>query len=87
MPKIVKPHTWREFEDELAAPPIALRNASLERRPDAISSDYLTSFTYGPQEQGDPNGDGGVLNRLWKIRVGNDHKIWIAKTNNSFTGS
>jgi hypothetical protein len=80
-------HRWREYEDEFDVADMRYRNSSIHRRPDAVSPDYLTSFTFGPQEQGDPNGDGGVLNRMWKVRVDNKTKtVYVAKSDNSFSG-
>lgn len=75
----------REYFYEFNLPEMRFRNASITLRPDAISSDYLTSFTVGPQEQGDVSG--GILNRLWKTRVDNaQQRVFVAKANNSFNG-
>lgn len=80
-----KLHRLREYEDDFNLPEERYRNASITRRPDSVSSDYLTSFTAGPQEQGDISGVGGIINRLWKVRV-DSNTVKVAKTDTSFTG-
>lgn len=62
----------REFKSELAAATVTLDNGlSLERRPDAISLDYLTCFTMGPINVGDFSA--GPVDRPWRIRcIGNN---------------
>lgn len=61
----------REFRSELAADTVVLDSGlSLERRPDAISLDYLTCYTMGPVQVGDFSA--GPVDRPWRIRaVGN----------------
>lgn len=73
----------REYEYEFDTPEMRYRNASIHRRPDAISSDYLTSFTVGPFAQGDVSK--GVLERMWKVRVVG-HTIRVSRSNAGFFG-
>lgn len=79
-----KHYRLREYEPEFDDPEMRYRNASVHRRPDAISSDYLTSFTVGPQQQGDVSQ--GILNRLWRVRVA-AHSVMVSRSDKSFTGT
>ena len=64
----------REFQADFESGTDSLNEASLDRRPDAISLTYLTSFTVGPDVQGDASV--GVLRRTWKVRdVGGTIKV------------
>lgn len=74
-------HRWREYIYEFDVPPMRYRNASAVRRPDAISPDYLTSFTVGPVAVADVSR--GMVDRLWKVRLVG-HTIMIARTNAGF---
>jgi hypothetical protein len=76
-------HRLREYQSEFDRPEMRLRNASITRRPDAVSSDYLTCFTLGPNDQGDVSN--GMVDRLWRVRlIGNT--IYVARTNGSLRG-
>jgi hypothetical protein len=57
-------------------------NASLVRRPDAISFDYLTAFSFGPVRQADQSL--GALDRVWRVRydAGN---VYLARTSDDGT--
>jgi hypothetical protein len=74
---------FREFEEDFDKPEQRYRNTSIVRRPDAISPDYLTSFTVGPRDQGDAST--GAVDRLWRVRVVGG-TIFVARTDKSFTG-
>lgn len=78
-------HRLREYEQEFDVKNVRYRNASIHRRPDAVSPDYLTAFSTGPQQLGDPNGDRGILNRMWRVRVDGQH-VFISRTDKSFSG-
>lgn len=73
----------REYEYEFDHPEMRYRNASIRRRPDAVSPDYLTSFTVGPVQQGDVSK--GVLDRMWRIRVDTNHTVWVSRSDAGFT--
>lgn len=61
-----------------------LNNTSLDLRPDAISFDYKTAFTFGPTNINDVSQ--GFLNKVWKIRADNDNNVWYASsTGNEWT--
>lgn len=62
--------------------------ASLTRRLDAISLDYLTAYSIGPIADGDASG--GTRARVWRARAVNDEtsgtgQIFIANSNDSNT--
>jgi hypothetical protein len=55
-------------------------NASITKRPDAISFSYLTAFSFGPVRQADESL--GALDRVWRIRTtGND--VYLARANDA----
>ena len=61
----------REFlADFDTATRVLSEGASLQKRPDAISFDYLTSFSIGPVSLGDASQ--GSNNRVWRARAVND---------------
>lgn len=74
-------HRWREYESEFDVLDMRYHNASIHRRPDAISPDYLTCFTSGPIAQGDVSA--GIVSRLWRIRVVG-HEVMVSRTNAGF---
>lgn len=66
----------KEFQSQFSDGNV--RGASWERRPDAVSPDYLTALAPGPRELQDPTY--GLLARAWYCRVDNDAKVvYIAK--------
>jgi hypothetical protein len=76
-------HRTREYRSEFDRPEMRFRNSSIDRRPDAVSSDYLTSFTLGPNDQGDVSG--GMVDRLWRVRL-EGNTIYVSRTNGSLRG-
>lgn len=57
----------KEFRSEFYAPDARIDDGvSLDRRPDAISFDYLTAFSLGPVQLGDFSA--GPVDRAWKVR-------------------
>lgn len=64
------PLTPRQFQADFATALATLSNASIIRRPDAISLDYLTSFSRGPVAIGDVSQ--GTVPFIWRVRVTND---------------
>lgn len=59
-------------------------NVSTTKRPDAITFDYLTTFSLGPIDIGDLTQ--GVINRPWYVRADNASKtIYIARSNDTNT--
>lgn len=56
----------REFRDDFNTSGHSVVGASIDRRPDAVSMNYLTAATQGPLSIGDV-GD-GLQTRLWKLR-------------------
>ena len=69
----------REYQSEFAISPY-LANSSITLRPDAVSFDYLTTFTLGPKNFGDPSE--GVFADLWKVRA-DDSSIRYARVSGS----
>ena len=57
-------HGIREFKEDFSQEPF--ENLSLERRPGALTLNYLTCFTLGPRDLADPNA--GAVDRAWQIR-------------------
>lgn len=62
--------------------------ASLDKRPDAVSLDYLTAYSIGPLANGDASG--GPRARIWRVRAVNDTvlgtgEILLARTNDAGT--
>ena len=64
-------------------PTIIDEGLALDKRPGALSLDYLTSYTIGPVQQGDFSL--GLADRIWKIRI-YDQSIRLARENNDRTG-
>lgn len=62
MPVLVSRDTKSDFETPLGQ--VVTVNLSTEHRPDALSPDYRTAFTYGPLNLGDTAN--GVLQKIWK---------------------
>lgn len=59
-------------------------NVSITKRPDAISFDYLTSFSMGPRAFGDIST--GATDRPWRVRADNALKqVFLAKTDDTGT--
>lgn len=59
------PASVREFQDEFETRRFGVDGASTERRPDAVSLDYLRSATLGPVATGDPSE--GITFK-WRVR-------------------
>jgi hypothetical protein len=57
-------------------PSVQLYRASLIKRRDAVSSDYLTAFTIGPVALADPSE--GLLVRPWRVRM-EGTSVWLAR--------
>ena len=60
------PRGIRERYADFLADLGALNGASITRRPDAISFDYLTAFTVGPIALGDTSD--GIVSWVWRVR-------------------
>jgi hypothetical protein len=58
-----------------------LTNVSKTKRPDTLSFDYLTAFTFGPKDVGDSSL--GPYNRPWRVRATTLGEVWIAKANDT----
>jgi hypothetical protein len=57
---------------------------SIDRRPDAISSNYLFAHSWGPVQLGDFSQ--GLYNRPWRVRADNDtKKFYLARANDANT--
>jgi hypothetical protein len=57
---------------------------SLDRRPDAISSDYSFAYTFGPVQLSDFSQ--GLLNRAWRIRADNNlGSVLLSRANDANT--
>lgn len=73
----------REFQADFNTGSITHAGTSSVRRPDAISPDYLTQFSFGPIALQDPSE--GILARVWRVRVdGND--VYLARANDANDG-
>lgn len=68
--------TTREKHADFDTPTHAVLGTSIERRPDAISLDYLTAFTVGPIEEGDVSQ--GATARVWRVRDDGEGDVLIA---------
>jgi hypothetical protein len=67
-------------EDFYASGTYKVQGASIEVRPDAISLDYHTAYTYGPTEQG--SSDSGIVEKVWRASVkesNNTGSIYLAR--------
>lgn len=73
----------REYEADFEEAGYSLSGTSTTRRPDAISLDYLTAYTFGPYAIGDVNTE-GAYSRPWKCRV-SGNSVYVAKANDSNT--
>ncbi len=74
-----------EFQADFIGRLANLVEASLTKRPDAISLDYLTAFCLGPVAVADTTL--GVISHIWKCRVDNTlRKIYIARENDTKDG-
>ena len=71
----------KEFQAEFYEPDLRLDDGlSLERRPDAISYDYLTAFSLGPIQLGDFSA--GPVNRAWRVRA-RGNTVYAARQNDA----
>lgn len=70
----------REFRADFDTPEKVLERTSIDRRPDAITLDYLTAFALGPVALSDPTQR--TINRPWAARV-NGTAIEIARSSHS----
>jgi len=68
----------REFASEFDTTTRNLIQLSLTRRPDAISFNYLTSFTFGPIAIGDTSA--GIIPYVWRIRILNSSIYYARET-------
>src|SRR5690606_25081863 len=66
----------RERLPEFATPTHEVVGASIIRRPDAISLDYLTAHTLGPIAVADPSK--GLVARIWKAWTPDGFAVWLA---------
>jgi len=57
----------------------SVEGASILRRPDAISLDYLTAHTLGPIAVADPSR--GLVARVWKAWTPDGFAVWLAGAN------
>lgn len=74
----------REFQAEFdAADAILSPNASLIRRPDAVSFDYLTAYSIGPIAIGDVTA--GASARIWRA-VARDGTVYLTPANDANDG-
>jgi hypothetical protein len=74
----------KEFQAEFYALNARVdRGLSLDRRPDAISYDYLTAFSLGPIQLGDFSA--GPVNRPWYVRASGS-QIFAARQNDTADG-
>jgi len=75
----------REFLADFDTPTHALgAGGSLVKRPDAVSPDYLVSYSLGPIALGDANS--GPVNRVWKARADNTtNTVYVARANDANT--
>ena len=73
----------RRTQAEFDTPSHQLLRASIDRRPDAVSFDYLWSFAYGPVAISDVSA--GIRDRPWYVRCeGLD--VYIARANDANDG-
>lgn len=69
----------RERQPEFATPTHEVVGASIIRRPDAISLDYLTAHTLGPIAVADPSR--GLVARAWKAWTPDGYEVRLAGAN------
>lgn len=80
----------REFlADFDTATHVLSAGASLTKRPDSISLDYLTAYSIGPIADGDVSG--GARARVWRVRavnneIANNGEVFLARANDSNDG-
>src|SRR5690606_27267445 len=69
----------RERQPEFATPTHEVVGASIIRRPDAISLDYLVAHTLGPIAVADPSK--GLVARIWKAWTPDGYEVRLAGAN------
>lgn len=69
----------RERQPEFATPTHEVVGASIIRRPDAISLDYLVAHTLGPIAVADPSR--GLVARVWKAWTPDGYEVRLAGAN------
>jgi len=69
----------RERQEEFDTPTHEVQGASILRRPDAISLDYLTAHTLGPIAVADPSR--GLVARVWKAWTPDGYEVRLAGAN------
>lgn len=72
----------RESQGDFQTGSETYEGTSSDRRPDAVSFDYLTSFSLGPVARSDPSE--GILDYAWRVRVDNAAgEVLIARENDA----
>jgi hypothetical protein len=69
----------RQFQLDFYTLSHSVEGASILRRPDAISLDYLTAHTLGPIAVADPSR--GLVARVWKAWTPDGFAVWLAGAN------
>lgn len=69
----------KEFQADFVSPENKFDGSSVTRRPDAISLDYLHSFTLGPKAISDPSE--GILYRPWRCWLEAGQYVYVARAN------
>lgn len=73
----------REYLVEFNTSTHLLANSSITKRPDAVSSDYLTAYSYGPLSLGDASG--GPQARVWRAKA-EEGTVFVSRANDANTG-
>lgn len=69
----------REFFAEFNTAQHRVTDASITRRPDAISLDYRTAYSLGPEAIGTVAPDAREYTVRWRVRADDANNVWIAR--------